>query len=228
MLVDTGPKDAYTDAGEKIVVPKLRALGVSGVDLILLTHPDMDHIGGTGSVLRHFPNARLAISDSFHTNHQLLKQLREWNYSADDVFWFHSELRGSLGRFELRLQFPKTAPDQETNDGSAFLRIEDGAASAVLTGDAPTKAEELVSRLGGWQSEIMKAGHHGSHSSTSEVWIQAVKPEFAILSCGRNNRYGHPHREVVDRLTKDGVQICRTDRDGDIEFDVQGDRFVRR
>ena len=227
VLVDTGPKDNFTDAGEKLVVPKLKSLGVNGVDLVVLTHPDMDHIGGTGSVLKSFPNARLAISESFRDNHQLLTQLTSWNISTERVLWLNSELEGQLGRFKFRLECPKTAPDQETNDGSIVMRISDGAASAVLMGDAPIQSEQVMIPLGDWKAELLKVGHHGSHSSSSEAWIRAVHPEFAIVSCGRNNRYGHPHREVIDRLTQNQVTIFRTDRDGDIEFDDIGGRFVK-
>jgi len=227
ILIDSGPRDAHSDAGERIVVPKLRAMGITGVDLILLSHPDMDHIGGTGAIVHAFPDAKIAVSTYFRHNHQLLEQLAKWGRRADGVMWLGDQLEGSIGEFRLRIDCPAIVEDEETNDGSMFVRIESGKASAVFSGDAPVKAEDAMESVTDWHSEIMKAGHHGSRSATSEGWIEAVRPDYAILSCGRNNRYGHPNKEVVDRLTADGVHILRTDRDGDIAFVVQDGKFVR-
>ena len=227
IIIDTGPADARSDAGSKIVVPKLREMGISGIDLILLSHPDMDHIGGTGAILHEYPSATLAVSSFFRHNHQLLEQLAKWGRRAEDVKWLGSELRGKIGEFNIRVECPPITENEETNDGSMIVRIADGEGSAVFTGDAPTKVEEEVEPLGDWHAEIMKAGHHGSHTATSQSWIESVRPEFAVISCGRNNRYGHPHKEVIDRLMEDKVQICRTDREGDIVFTFKTGRFVR-
>jgi len=227
ILIDTGPHDVRIDAGEKIVVPKLKTMGAAGVDLILLSHPDMDHIGGTGAIIHEFPQATIAASVFFRHNAQLLEQLRKWGRNPEDVKWLGPEYQGKIGDFKIRIECPEVSENEETNDGSMFVRIEDGNASAVFSGDAPVMAEDAMESFGSWRSEIMKAGHHGSRTATSEGWIEAVRPEFAILSCGRNNRYGHPHKEVVDRLNADGVHICRTDREGDIVFHFQDGRFVR-
>jgi len=227
ILIDSGPKNPKVDAGEKIVVPNLKGLGVDGVDLILLSHPDIDHVGGTGAVLKAFPNATVAISACFHENTQLLELLRKWGRSPNQVKWLGPEYQGTVGEFKIRIDCPQTDVDEETNDGSMIVRVADGAASAVFTGDAPAKVEESFSQISDWRSEIMKAGHHGSRSATSETWIETVHPEVAILSCGLNNEYHHPHAEVVNRLIKDGVKICRTDQEGNIGFVLKNGRFER-
>ena len=227
ILIDSGPWNPKSDAGERVIVPKLRQMGVSGIDLILLSHPDMDHIGGTGSVLKAYPNAIIAASACFRDNKQLLKQLTKWGRRPSDIKWLGPELKGTVGTFNLRIDCPQTDPDEETNDGSMLVRIDDGAASAVFSGDAPSKVEEAFGGAEDWHAEIMKAGHHGSRSATSEDWIQAVHPEYAVLSCGLNNEYHHPHPTVVNRLKSDGVKICRTDLEGDIRFEIAGRRFER-
>lgn len=227
ILIDSGPLKRNFDAGEKIVVPKLRRLGVSGVDLILLSHPDIDHIGGTGSILKAYPDATVAVSACFRTNSQLLEQLRKWGRKPDQVKWLGPELSGKVGAFEIRIDCPQTDPDEETNDGSMLVRLKDGAASAVFTGDAPIKIEEAFARAEEWQAEILKAGHHGSRSSTSQEWLDCIHPEYAVLSCGLNNEYHHPHPSVVRRLQENGIKICRTDMDGDVIFDLAGGRFVK-
>jgi len=227
ILIDCGPKKPQSDAGEKIVVPSLRAMGIDGVDLILLSHPDIDHVGGTGAVLKAFPDATVAISACFRENQQLLGLLRQWGRSPERVKWLGAEYEGRLGSFRIHIDCPQTDVDEETNDGSMLVRIADGAASAVFSGDAPAKVEEAFDRVESWRSEVMKAGHHGSRSATSEEWIEAVRPEYAILSCGKNNEYHHPHPEVVERLKSDGVKICRTDEEGDIVFVLRNGRFER-
>ena len=227
VLIDSGPVTPKSDAGEKVVVPDLKEMGVDGVDLILLSHPDIDHIGGTGAILRAYPEATIAISNCFHSNSQLLEQLRKWKIDSNHLKWLGPELKGRVGGFEIRLDCPQTDPDEETNDGSMILRIANGGASVVFTGDAPTKIEQAFSHVVDWRSEIMKAGHHGSKTSTSEDWIEAVRPEYAILSCGINNQYHHPHPEVVNRLKEDGVKTCRTDLEGNIRFVMRNGRFER-
>jgi competence protein ComEC len=227
ILIDSGPKNPKTDAGEKIVVPDLREMGVDGVDLILLSHPDIDHVGGTGAVLKAYPGATIAVSACFRQNQQLLGLLRQWGRDPDRVKWLGPEYQGTIGDFKIRIDCPQTYPDEETNDGSMIVRLSDGAASAVFTGDAPAKVEEAFGQVADWRSEVMKAGHHGSRSATCEDWIHAVHPEYAILSCGVNNEYHHPHREVVDRLRSAGVKMCRTDEEGDIIFDMKDGRFKR-
>lgn len=227
ILIDCGPKNPHIDAGAKIVVPDLRGLGVNGVDLILLSHPDIDHIGGTGAVLKAFPEAVVAISACFREDSHLLELIRGWGRQPEDVRWLGPEYVGSIGDFKIRIDCPQTYADEETNDGSMIVKLWHEGASAVFSGDAPAKVEEAFSPVGDWRSEIMKAGHHGSRSATSEEWIQAVQPKFAVLSCGLNNEYHHPHKEVVERLKADGVKILRTDQDGDLRFELKDGRFER-
>ena len=227
ILIDSGPKNPKIDAGEKIVVPDLRALGVSGVDLILLSHPDIDHVGGTGAILKAYPNATVAISECFRGNHQLFELLSKWGRKPDAVRWLGPDYQGIIGEFKITIDCPQIPQDGETNDGSMVVRLADGNASAVFTGDAPAKVEEQLCQIGNWHSEIMKAGHHGSRTATCRDWIQAVSPQYAILSCGLNNEYHHPHKEVLDRLIANHIKICRTDQEGDITFALRNGRFER-
>ena len=228
VLIDSGPKNFKIDAGEKIVVPKLRQMGVNGVDLILLSHPDMDHIGGTGSILKVFPDAMVAVSRCFRENKQLLGLLRDAGRKPEDVEWLGPELQGRIGDFTIRIDCPQTDPDEETNDGSMLVRLADGSATAMFTGDAPSKIEEAFDRAMTVQSELLKVGHHGSRFSTCEEWLQAVRPQYAIVSCGLNNEYHHPHPSVVNRLKANGIKICRTDLEGDVVFGLRDGHFVRQ
>ena len=106
-----------------------------------------------------------------------------------------------------------------TNDGSVVARLSYGKTSIMLTGDAPIKTEQIIlsenspSRL---QSNILKVGHHGSRTSTSSTFLKAVSPTYALISDGKDNKYGHPHKETLDALTQLGVKILRTDLLGTI------------
>lgn len=225
VLVDAGPATMRKDAGAKIVVPKLRALGVTQVDLVVLTHPDSDHIGGTGAILKAYPGARIAISQCFESNRELNDDFERWHIDPKSVWWLGERQRIRTGGFAIDILCPDNPPNGKTNDGSAFIHLVSANASAVLTGDAPIEVENaMIGRLD-WRSQIMKAGHHGSRTASGEAWIRAVQPEVAIVSCGRDNEYGHPHRAVLDRFAAAGVPVLRTDEVGDIRYVVRNGRF---
>ncbi len=228
ILIDDGPATPYFDAGSQIVVPRLRALGVESVAAILLSHPDGDHVGGTPAVLKAFPEAQVVISDQFEHDPAMLGHLAKWGLSPERVRWLPLDCSLAIGKFRATIVCPDKQPSEEANNGSMFIHLTDGAASAVFSGDAPTSVERAMETHCNWSSEILKAGHHGSRTASDESWIEAVHPRYAIISVGRNNRYGHPNREVMDRLQRDGVQALRTDQLGDIVFDFDGKEFVRR
>ena len=228
VLIDTGPANREYDAGTRVVLPKLRDYGITQVSMILLTHPDADHIGGTGALLRAFPGAKVAINTSFRHDKGLLENFQKWGLKESEVHWMvgHEQLRS--GRFAFDLWLPSKPSDAPTNDGSMFAYVVAGTTGMVLTGDAPEQVEIEMHRSRNWEATIMKAGHHGSKSSTGEFWLQSVQPQTAIISCGRDNSYGHPAKSVLSRLEKFRVETLRTDQMGDIVFELKGERLVRR
>lgn len=229
VLIDAGPKEQNYDAGEKLVLPALRRLGVDGVDLILLSHPDIDHMGGVGAIHRAFPHAAIAASAEFREWPSMNEHLRACGLSPEEVTWLPMHCRVTLGSARLRIWCPPMAAHENDNDGSMFVHVEDGDGTAAFSGDAPSEVELAALLDGDWRSQVMKAGHHGSRSATCQAWIDAVHPRIAVLSVGRNNRYGHPHQEVVERLQHSGVEVWRTDRQGDAVFDLTATGFqVRR
>ncbi|AIE85151.1 ComEC/Rec2 family competence protein [Fimbriimonas ginsengisoli] len=225
ILVDAGPVTPHFDAGERIVLPKLRELGVHRVDLILLSHPDMDHVGGTPALLRRFPDATVAMSAVFRRDPEMEKRLQTWGMPASRITWLGPESMGRLGTLTLRLSCPPRGA--EANDGSMFVRIGSGPAEAVLSGDAPEPVETRESTIGDWSAQVMKAGHHGSHTASGTTWLHTVHPKWVVVSCGRDNSYGHPHSDTLERITAAGAQIARTDREGDISFEWRGEELVR-
>jgi competence protein ComEC len=111
---------------------------------------------------------------------------------------------------------------RDANEISAVMRLRYGQFSALLTGDAPTEVEDsLIHHLGpSLRSQVLKAGHHGSSTSTSEAFLRAVRPRLVVISVGRRNRYGHPAPEVVARLRRDGIEVARTDRESTVSLRV--------
>jgi len=227
VLVDAGPKSAHFDAGERIVLPKLRQLGVDQVDLILLSHPDMDHIGGTAAILRAYPDARVVVSAQFRNDAEMTSHVATLGIPASKISWIGSESAGQIGDLRLRLACPPFSAGQEENNGSMFVRVGRGGAWAVFSGDAPSAVENQMSLRGDWSAEVLKAGHHGSRTASGATWLHTVHPQCVVVSCGRDNSYGHPHKETLDRIAAAGASLARTDRDGDIAFELQGNRFVR-
>lgn len=226
ILFDAGPRTEFMDAGERIVVPRLRALGVDRVDLVLISHPDEDHLGGLGAVLKEHPSARLALSNQFRHSSAVRARFREFKVSPSSVVWLDEEHTARIGKFTLQIYNPPMVSETEDNAGSMFVRLSNGYASAVLTGDAPQEVETQCAAEGDWSAQILKAGHHGSRSSTSAAWIEEVKPISAVISCGRDNVYGHPAREVLARLS--GREVLRTDKDGDVSFECDDTSPFRR
>lgn len=226
ILIDAGPNTNEFDAGEKIVAPKLRQMGIDKIDLILLSHPDSDHTGGLGALLRKFPVGKIGISAGFARHEGMLAQLRAYN-AMERVLWLTPSQSATLGEFRVEIACPPVRSGDKDNDGSEFVRISGAGLSAVFTGDAGVETETFMAARGDWSSQILKLGHHGSRTSTSDLWLDEVKPRWAIVSCGRNNSYGHPNGDVLARVQAHGARIARTDQEGDITFTLGPDGWVR-
>lgn len=188
------------------------------VEVVVGTHPDQDHIGGLLGVFRAYKVDRV-LHTLTENDSQLFGKWQEAIGNEDTIETFAP----------LDIKFPNGThitslyPDHkleageitETNDASIVLKVEYGENSFLLTGDLPSKFE---SQLHAGEIDVLKAGHHGSKYSTSEEFLDEVRPTQAILSVGANNRYGHPAPEVVERLKRRGIQIFRTDEQGTITY----------
>jgi competence protein ComEC len=221
LLVDAGPRSRSFDAGRAIVVPYLMRQGAWELEALLLTHPDADHIGGAAAVVEAL-GPDLVIDPASPTGKsQYVEVVRA--AGVEGARW----IRGVAGAaFELdgvRVAF--LAPDSAAlaaptgaNDISLVARVEFGDFRALLMGDAPAEVERrLVARdAAALRADVLKVGHHGSHTSTTPGLLAAARPRVAVIPVGRRNRYGHPHRVVVERLARAGVIVLRTDRDGSV------------
>jgi len=215
VLVDAGPPGRSPDPGGHAVVRALRARGVRRIEALVLTHPDLDHIGGAGAVLSAlevgavYDPALPAPKESFVA---VLDAA-----SSRGVPWRSARAGQVLELDGLRLDVlhpPVGAVrDLETNATSVVLRASFGDFDALLTGDVSKDVERSLSeRLP--SIEVLKVAHHGSDTSTDSLLLAATRPALALISVGRSNRYGHPSPAVLGRLRRGGAEIRRTDREG--------------
>jgi len=194
------------------------------IDVVILTHPDADHLNGLIEVLKNYQVNEVidtCIEDSG-------KGYAEWKKIIEEKKIHH--LCAQAGQkikladgVELDILFPFVSLEgvkfTNTNDSSIVMEFVSNNSKIMLTGDAEVKTEyQLVNSSLNLKSQILQVGHHGSKSSTSQEFLAAVNPEIAVIQVGADNRYGHPVQEILDRLKSVSNKIFRTDEDGDIEF----------
>ena len=244
LLVDTGGvaplttgPDAFDappgfDIGDRVVARVLRALGVRRLDSLVATHGDPDHLLGARGVLKHF--ATDAIWEGVPVPpHPGLRSLAAFARS-ESITW-RTVRTGDIervGEVELRVLHPPR-PDWERqrvrNDDSIVLEIRIGAVSVVLPGDIGEEGERaILPRLEQGRLVILKAPHHGSATSSSPELLDRLRPKAVIFSCGRNNRFGHPHPAVVERYRAMGAAIFSTAEDGAVFVETDGERVELR
>ena len=228
LLVDTGGFAGATtfDVGARVVAPALWARGVGSLEALVITHGDPDHIGGAPSVIRDFSPREIWEGVPVPV-HAPLRQLREAATAAGPGW--RTVYAGSAwtdGRAELRVWHPMP-PDWERprvrNDDSVVIELRMDRVSVVLAGDVGRDVErELAARLPAAPLRVVKAPHHGSASSSSDAFLDALAPALALVSCGLENRYGHPAPAVLARYAERGIPVLRTDRDGAVALETDG------
>jgi len=227
MLVDAGGvAGTGFDIGERVVTPALLALGARSIDALVLTHGDPDHIGGAQSVLRHFAPHEVWEGVPVPP-HAGLRDVAEAARVAS-MLWrtVQAADREVAGGAEIRVLHPPI-PDWERqrvrNEDSIALEIRLGDVSIVLPGDIGREAEErLTPNVATAALTIVKAPHHGSATSSTQPFIDALHPAAVVFSAGRGNRFGHPAPPVVARYQAANAVIFRTDEDGAIVLDTDG------
>ncbi|MEQ1574146.1 MAG: DNA internalization-related competence protein ComEC/Rec2 [Vicinamibacterales bacterium] len=218
------------DIGGRVLAPALWARGVRSLGALLLTHGDPDHIGGAASLLSDFAPAALweGIAVPSHPGLRALHEAARREGTALSVV--RAGQSRSAGRVRVRVLHPPS-PDWERqkvrNDDSVILEVVHGEVAVLLTGDAGAEVERaIVPLLTPARVRVLKVGHHGSRTSTSGTLLNSWRPTIALISAGRDNRFGHPAADVVARLQQTGTRIYRTDRDGQITLTTDG-RDVR-
>ncbi len=222
-LIDAGSRD---DA--ELLVEELACRGVRRLSFAAVTHPHEDHAGGMEAVLRAIPADKVYLSDGENDAGYYI-DLLEWLEKSGTPCGVPGNGEVVYEKAGCRVTAVYNGEGAENlNDSSLIFRAVYGETSLLLTGDAEIPEETRLLALGGEiASDLLKLGHHGSQSSTGEAFLDAVKPRYAVISCGRNNDYGHPHREVLDRLERRGISLSRTDREGTVLFRSDGRAWTK-
>jgi competence protein ComEC len=217
LLYDSGPSyGPEADSGGRVVVPVLRGAGIRGVDMMVLSHEDVDHLGGALTVLETLEVQ--ALASSLARNHGLNAIVATAARCAAGMSW---EWEG------VRFDFLHPPPGWEgarRNNQSCVLRVEAGGASMLLTGDIERLAEEVLRKRSALlRADILLVPHHGSRTSSSAEFIAAVAPRWAVVAAGYRNRFGHPAPEVLERYAAAGVRVLRTDLQGAVSVVLKKD-----
>jgi beta-lactamase superfamily II metal-dependent hydrolase len=233
MVVDCGTSSwRHSErVGEKLVAPYLHSLGIRKIDVAVLTHPHADHISGYSGLLRIVPAHRVLDIGAKHPSPyytDFLKAIRGTKAI------YHIARRGQVidmgDGVKAQVLNPNPLQDyMELNDRSIVLRLVYGRVAFMITGDAGEQIEHSMILAGKpLRSQVLQVGHHGSEEASSPEWLSAVNPTVAVISCGRNNEYGHPSREVISRLQSRGVRVYRTDVHGAVAFTTNGTTITVR
>jgi competence protein ComEC len=222
VLVDGGGTPfSDRDVGARVVLPALRALGVHALDVVVATHPDLDHVEGLASVLASMPVGTLVMGPPW-PDAAIDGRLR--TIARERGIPVHRAMRGErwvfgrgTRRAEIDVLHPGARPLPTTNENSVALLLRFGGVPQVLMlGDAPASVER---RLAVPHVPVLKVAHHGSRFSTSAALLRATRPSLAVVSVGEN-RYGHPDPGVLDRLSGLGVRVVSTQRSGALRLSL--------
>lgn len=224
MLIDTGEYQ-YADG----LTGYLQDLGVERIDALVCSHPHTDHMGCMARIIQRFdigsmymprlPEDKAPTTTAYE---KLLDAAAEKNLTINALHE-DASIESPAGSL-IQVMAPRVDADWDgANNYSAVLRLVYGETSFLFTGDAEEESEEVILNDGYLlDSDVLKCGHHGSSTSTSDLFLAEVDPQFAIISCGAGNSYGHPHHETIEKLEARNVTVYRTDEDGTILAESDG------
>lgn len=234
-LIECDGSAVLIDGGESLyadfVLEFIKSRGITKLDCYIVSHPHSDHMGAASAIL-----------DGIATDKFVTTEFSELNMPTSQVF---ENMLDSLEKqpnceivtvsagdsFEIgKLRFNVLAPFEETSDYnnmSVVLRVDYGDTRFLFTGDAEKEVEtQMLENGSDLKADVLKVGHHGSKTSTSAEFLKAVSPQIAVISCGSNNSYGHPHKETTELLKRCGVTVCRTDEDGTVTVYSDGSKVI--
>lgn len=224
ILIDAGP-----NSSELALEAYLEQCSVDSIELMILSHPHEDHIGGADRVLNRFKTEKVLLSQSPATTTTYEKLLDAIDASGAAVEIARMGAEYEIDGVNITVLGPEEGDADNLNNDSIICRITFGGAKMIFSGDAEKKSEEALlntyyaSEL---DCDLFKLGHHGSHTSNTAAFIDAMSPKYAVASCGAGNEYGHPHSEIRKMLAECGISLWRTDTDGSIVFLCDGTDFV--
>lgn len=223
ILVDTGGLRGNYDTGERIIIPFLRYLGINKLDVLTLSHGHHDHTGGAAAVARSIPIGCVLLPREEPS--QDVSALLNFIKDKSQIKYLSSGQQYNLGSCQIDIiEAPLASTLEEKhneNESSAIMKITEGGKSIIFTGDA-TEEEETAASGGLIKADVLKVSHHGSKTSSSFEFLQAVQPGLAVISVGADNKFGHPAPETLEKLQAIGAKVLRTDSAGNIKVVFDG------
>ena len=223
MFIDGGSLDV-PDVGDNRILPFLKYKGVKGIDYWFVSHTDQDHISGLTEVLESgYPVRHLVFAAAVRENEKTVELAGVAQEAGTKVVYMQAGDVLVAGSARLRCLYPTAGEQREDiNELSLVLRLEEDGSSCLFTGDISSEVEKELLASGAIEEvDFLKAAHHGSKYSNSYEFLQALQPKIVSISCGENNRYGHPGEETLERLNQVDSKILRTDQNGEIRIMVK-------
>jgi beta-lactamase superfamily II metal-dependent hydrolase len=222
ILIDAGNNDKAS-----VVMEYLKRQKISRIDILIGTHPDADHVGGLDKIIDNFDIGKIympKVQANTKTFEDVLlaiqrKGLRILTAKSGVTFEWEPD--------SVVKMIAPVGEHSDANDMSSVVHLIYGSTRFLFTGDAEGKSEqEMIESKVALKSDVLLVGHHGSKSSTSQGFLDAVKPSYAVIQSGKGSNYGHPNAEVLKRLSNSGVKIYRNDEQGNIIFTTNGNEIV--
>jgi len=222
LLIDGGEEECW----EEDIEPFMLENGFRQFSNVMVSHYHSDHCGGIFGLLEAGKGKRLFVPDTADTGFYRRNLEKIAKRTETEIVSVKAGTDIDFGHPDVKLEvlFPDGGiyknEKENLNNDSVVLRLDYFDTSFLFTGDLESDAEAVLLNSGRLDADVLKVGHHGSKTSTTESFLKAVNPDYAIIEVGENNRYGHPHDSVTKRLKKHETMIYRTDRNGDILFEV--------
>lgn len=229
--------DVLVDGGRGRAVlrtlPKEMGFFDRSLDMVVATHPDADHIEGLIDVFKRYHVLRYmepGVENDTGVTHALLEAVGKEKDVERTLARRGQRILLGAGAYADVLYPDREVTHSETNDASVVLHVVYGETEFFLSGDAPVSVEKYVVYLEGerLESDVLKAGHHGSHTSTSDELLAVAKPKMVVISAGKDNSYGHPHKEVVEKIQNTGATMLETSKEGTITLVSDGKTVVEK
>ena len=225
MLIDAGENGMYRE-----IVDYLDRHGVEKFDLVIATHPHADHIGEMAEIIDEYPIDRFVMAympegkePTSNVYMSMLEALDKHTVEIDEAVPGDTY---TLGTAQVQILSP-LSDNSDENAMSVVTRLTFGHRAFLFTGDAEAETEREILTYGfDVSADVLKVGHHGSKTSSSEPFLRAVSPEYAVITCGDGSKYGHPHDEAVERLDAIGAEYYRSNLHGDIVFVTDGESLT--
>lgn len=223
LLIDAGPKN-------KEVTSYLKKYGVTTLDYVIATHPHEDHIGGMSSVIDSFNIGSFYAPKEISNSNSFKNMVISLNKKKLKITPAKTGEKLNIGKNIIcTIIAPNNNSYKEVNNYSVVLKLTYENTSFLFTGDAEALSEEEILKKGfNIKADVLKIGHHGSNSSTSTNFFNEVNPKVSIISCGKGNDYGHPHKETLAKLKNNNTILYRTDLDGTVILESDGNKIIRK